>query len=232
MANVVIVVGPTGSGKSTSMKNLDPKETYVINVLNKPLPFKGSRGMYAEEKKNIQSTDDYFQVKQLLEIIPVKRTDIKNIIIDDVGFVMTTEFFKRSHETGYNKFTDIGKHMQEILETAKNLKQDLNIVFMFHDDDDYNDKTKIGKKVKTIGSLLDDKYDPLAIVSIALFTNVTFDKSGKASYEFITNRTLINNIIIPAKSPDGMFPEGKVPNDLKLVFEQIHEYYGDKVAVA
>ena len=230
MANVLIVAGPTGTGKSTSLRNLDPKETYVINVLNKPLPFKGSKGMYTEDKKNIQNTDDYFQVKALLEAIPVKRPEIRNIIVDDVGFVMTTEFFKRSHETGYNKFTDIGKHMQEILETAKNLKQDLNIVFMFHDDDDYNDKTKVGKKVKTIGSLLDDKYDPLAIVSIALFTNVSFDKEGKASYEFITNRTLVNNLIIPAKSPEGMF-EKKIPNDLKLVFDKVHEYYGEKVLV-
>ena len=121
--------------------------------------------------------------------------------------------------------------MQEILETAKNLKKDLNIVFMFHDEDDTSDKVKISKKVKTIGSLLDDKYDPLAIVSIALFTNVSFDKEGKANYEFITNRSLVNNIIVPAKSPDGMFETNRVPNDLKLVFDKVHEYYGEKVLV-
>ena len=83
----------------------------------------------------------------------------------------------------------------------------------------------VGKKIKTIGAMLEDKYNPLAIVSVALFTDVSFDKEGKAEYSFITNRTNINNLLIPAKTPDGMFETLRVPNDLKLVIDKMNEYY-------
>lgn len=227
MANVIIITGDTGSGKSTSIKTLNPKETYIINVLGKPLPFKGSSNMYNEENKNIYTTDNYLHVKQLLELIPLKRPEIKNIIIDDAGFLMTTEFFKRASETGYIKFTEIGQHMQSILEQAKNIKEDINVVFMFHDDNEYSDRIKTNKKIKLIGQMLEDKYNPLSVVSICLFTDVSFDKDNQPRYEFITNRTKIDNIIIPAKSPDGMFPL-RIPNDLNFVFNKIREYYGQE----
>lgn len=226
MARVTIVCGETGTGKSTSIKNLDPKETYIINVLNKPLPFKGSKSLYSTEAKNTKSTDSYQEVYGLLEAINTKAPHIKNIIVDDIGFVMTTELFARSKETGFTKFTDIGLHMQQIISYAKNMREDINVVFMFHEEDDVSDRIKVGKKVKTIGNLLEDKYNPLGVVSCALFTNVSYeDKTGEAKYSFITNRTLKNGLVIPAKSPDGMFDTLEIPNDLSLVFKAMDEYY-------
>lgn len=224
MAKVVIVAGDTGTGKSTSIKTLNPKETFIINVLNKPLPFKGSSKLYSEDSKNIKSVSNWGEVKSGIEAL-AKRTEIKNIIVDDIGFIMTEELFARNKETGYTKFTDIGVHMQQILNTAKSQRDDLNICLMFHSDDDVSDKIKVGKKLKTIGNLLEDKYNPLAIVSVALFTDVSFDKEGKAEYSFITNRTMVNNILIPAKTPGDMFETAKIPNDLKLVFDKMNEYY-------
>lgn len=228
MAKVTIICGDTGTGKSTSIRNLDPKETYIINVLNKPLPFKGSKSLYNESVKNTKSTDSYDQVRKLLEVINTlpETKHIKNVIIDDVGFVMTTELFGRSKETGFGKFTDIGLHMQQILSYAKEMREDMNIVFMFHEEDDVSDRIKVGKKIKTIGNLLEDKYNPLGVVSCALFTNVTFDdKTGEAKYSFITNRTLKNGLVIPAKSPQGMFETLEIPNDLSVVFKAMDEYY-------
>jgi hypothetical protein len=108
---------------------------------------------------------------------------------------------------------------------AKSQRDDLAVILMFHIDDDISDKIKVGKKIKTIGAMLEDKYNPLAIVSVALFTDVSFDKEGKAEYSFITNRTNINNLLIPAKTPDGMFETLRVPNDLKLVIDKMNEYY-------
>jgi hypothetical protein len=115
--------------------------------------------------------------------------------------------------------------MQQILSTAKNQRKDLNIIFIFHEDDEISDRIKIGKKVKTIGMMLEDKYNPLAIVTVALFTDVSFDKDGKVEYNFITNRMMKNGITIPAKSPEGMFEEIKIPNDLGYVVKKINEYY-------
>lgn len=226
MANLVIVVGDTGTGKSTSLRSLDPKETFVVNVLSKPLPFKGSKGLYNEEAKNLYSTASYEKIITLINQINEKAPHIKHLILDDIGFVMLTEFFDSAAEKGYDKFARMGLHMQQIISTAKACRDDLNIVMMFHEDDDTSDRVKVAKKVKLIGQMLEDKYNPLALVSICLFTNVSFDpKTNQPVYSFITNRTSVNGITIPAKSPDGMFDDIRVPNDLKLVFERVENFY-------
>ncbi len=224
MAKVCIICGDTGTGKSTSLKNLDPKETFIINCLNKPLPFKGSSSVYNTDNKNIFVSDDWSKIDSSIAKI-AEQTNIKTLIIDDIGFISTSEFFKRAGETGYNKFTDIGVHMQGIINKCKNLREDLAVFLMFHEDDETSDKIKVGKKVKLIGAMLDDKYSPLAIVSVALFTNVTFDKDGKAEYSFTTQRTMQRGIVTPAKSPEGMFEAINIPNDLSIVREKMFEYY-------
>lgn len=211
--------------KSTSTKNLDPKETYIINVLNKPLPFRGSAKIYNTENKNISSTDSYSKVYETLKAINEKASHIKHVVIDDIGFVATKEFFDRASEKGYEKFTEVGVHMQQIISLAKSCRSDLFIYLMFHEDDDVSDKIKVGKKIKLIGAMLEDKYNPLAVVSVALFTDVIFDKDGNADYGFITKRTKRNGITIPAKSPDGMFAENRISNDLAVVAKTISDYY-------
>lgn len=228
MANVIIVAGDTGTGKTTSLENLNSEETFLINVLNKPLPFKGSKGKYNIEKKNLAPTDNYDVVQKNLDILFTKiktgEKKTKNIIIDDSLFLMTTELFDRSRETGFTKFTEIGKHMQELIKKCIYCELDINIVFMFHTEDDYNEKTKVGKKIKTIGQLLEDKYNPIATVTTCLFTNVSYNENKEAQYCFLTNRTLIDGIEIPAKSPKGMF-DLRISNDLSLVFSKMENYY-------
>lgn len=223
MSNVIIICGDVGTGKTRSVKNLNPKETFLINVLNKPLSFRGNS---YEINKNMISTSDWSVVGKTIIEIGQKKPEIKTIIIDDAGFIMTTELFNRSSEKGYEKFTEIGTHMQRILSCAKDQREDLTVIFIFHEDDDTSDRIKVSKKVKTIGMMLEDKYNPLGVVTIALFTNVDFNKDGEAVYSFITNRTLINGVIIPAKSPEGMFDSLKIPNDLDLVIKKIKQYYG------
>ncbi len=224
MAKVVAVIGDTGTGKSRSLLNLKPEETFIINVLNKPLPFKGSAKLYNKDSKNMVSTEKHSQILQLMQSVN-GQAHIKNLIIDDAGFIMTSELFARAKESGYSKFTEIGTNMQNIISTAKNMRDDINVVFMFHEEDDISDKVKVGKKIKTIGQMLEDKYNPIATVSVALFTDVSFSKDGVANYGFITNRTQRGSIVIPAKSPEGMFDENIIPNDLSLVFNKMNEYY-------
>lgn len=225
MGQVIIIAGDTGSGKSRSIKTLNPKETYVINILGKKLPFEGSSSVYNTDNKNTASTTSYNDVRNIIRDISDKRQEVKYVIVDDIGFVMTTEFFAKVTEKGYDKFTEIGLHMQQIIQAAKDTREDLKVALLFHEDFDVSDKVRIGRKIKTVGSLLDDKYNPLAVVSIALFTDVQFDKDGKAVYSFITNRVVVDRTIVPAKSPEGMFKDIKIPNDLKMVFDRVDEYY-------
>ena len=100
MANCVIILGKSGTGKSTSIKGLDPKETVIINTLKKRLPFKGSNSMYNAENKNLFNIDDYTSVINYLTNISQKATYVKNVVLDDSIYVMRKEYFKRAKETG------------------------------------------------------------------------------------------------------------------------------------
>lgn len=100
MANCVIIMGASGTGKSTSIKGLDPKETVVINVLGKKLPFKGSASIYSKANKNLFQVEEYNALNQLLSSIDKNATYVKNIVIDDSMYVMRKEYFKRAKESG------------------------------------------------------------------------------------------------------------------------------------
>lgn len=102
MANVCMLLGKSGTGKSTSVKTLDPKETVVINVLKKRLPFKGSNALYNKENKNLFEIDDHTQAVALLNSIDKQAPHVRNIIIDDMIYIMRKEYFKRAKETGLN----------------------------------------------------------------------------------------------------------------------------------
>ena len=149
-----MIIGDSGTGKSRSILNLNPKETFIVNVLNKPLPFKGSIEKYSTENKNTVSTTSYKEVLSIFKGIDTTAPRIKNLVIDDAEFIMTTELFNRANENGYDRFTEIGLHMQQILSYSKNVRDDLNLAFLFHEDDVFSNKIKISKKVKTIGMML------------------------------------------------------------------------------
>lgn len=224
MANVIIIAGDTSTGKSTSLRNLDPAKTYINKSINKSLPWKGSSSMYSKDNKNTSFLYDSGMIIKLMDIIDKEQKHIETLVLDDVGFVMTNEFFERSAEGGYSKFSDIGKHMQILLQRAQNMRDDLNVVFLFHTDTEPNEQFGKDLKIKTIGKMLDEKYNPEAIVTVCLFTTIEYTAEGTATYKFITNRALIEGVKIPAKSPIGMFETLLIDNDLNEVIQQIKNY--------
>ena len=225
MGKILIVLGPTGSGKSRSIKNLNPEETVIINVLSKDLPFKGSRTMYSSDKRNIIDLSDWDKVTLFIKNVSTSMPHVKNLIIDDVRFVMEKEFMKRAKETGYSKFTEYAQHFHSIIEAAEATRPDLKTVLMMHDDDVINDKTIVSKKVKLVGAMVEQHYNPIEVVSICLYCKPTFDKNDRPVFQFFTQKTLLDGIEIPAKTPEEMFATETIPNDLDLVFKAIDEYY-------
>lgn len=227
MANLVCVLGPTGSGKSTSIRNLNPDETIILalKAIDKPLPFKGSRKMYNAEKKNYFALKDYQDIINYLNSASKNLSHVKNIVIEDATYIMRTEFFDRSQEKNFDKFTEIADHFRRIIATANSLRADLNIFMFLHTDTVENDGNIIAYKVATIGKLLDRQYSPLESVTTTLVALPKYDEEGKPQYGFYTNRCLVGGIEIPAKSPDGMFEENYIPNDLSLVVNAMNEYY-------
>ena len=226
MANNVIILGKSGSGKSTSIKGLNPKETFIINTLKKRLPFKGSSTLYCKENKNICNLDDWTNIISLLQSISENASHIKNIVLDDIIYVMRKEYFKRSKESGYGKYTELAAHFQQIISTCENLRDDINVFFILHSEDVVSDNSITGYKVSTIGKLLDSQYNPVEVVPMVLYAAVKYDEKGNPSYGFYTRATKEGSVEIPAKSPDEMFQENFIPNDLGLVVKAMNEYYG------
>lgn len=223
MANVIIVAGDTGTGKSSSFKNLNPDKSVIINVLGKELPWKGSRKQYNAEKKNIRKVT---KSADIINSIKAKADDpdIENIIIDDIGFSMLEEFFEKANVPGFDKFSKMGSNMQSIIKYAKDqISPSKNVILCFHTEPSEKENAL---KIKLIGRMLDDKYNPLSIVTIALFTEVTFDEKKQPVFNFITNRTLNDDgNVIPAKSPFEMFNSVRIPNDMDYVIKCMNAYY-------
>jgi autotransporter adhesin len=237
MATTYLIVGESGTGKSTSLGKvdslgligLDPKETAIINVMDKPLPFKGSKAQYGNL---ISAGGNYAAVSDGVIILKIlaslkERQDIKNIVIDDFQYIMAEEFMAKALKKGYDKFNEIGKHAYDVITQGKNLRPDQNFICLTHSD--FDDKAGT-YKLKTIGKMLDDKVNLAGLFTVILYTQVdavTKDGETKVTYNFVTNKYSNNaGIEIPAKSPIGMFDELLIPNDLGLVVQKASEYYG------
>lgn len=197
----VFVLGKSGTGKSTSLRNFKSNEILHINVMSKPLPFKGR---FAETYNG----DNYAEIAKA-----INATKCKSIVIDDAQYLMANEFMRRSSELGYQKFTDIANNFWTLINSITNdLPFDVIVYFLMHTDTDENGN----EKAKTIGKLLDEKICIEGMSSIVLKTAV---KDGV--YSFLTQ----NNGHDTVKSPLGMFPTYEIENDLKKVDTTIREYW-------
>lgn len=220
-SKLIGIVGFTGTGKSTAVKNLDPKETYIINVAKKELPFKGSEKMYNTENKNYKEVDDAVEITRLLRTISEKAPHIKNIVIEDSNYIMGFNIVARAMEKGFEKFSIMARDMVELFREARKLRDDLKVFYFTHPETIEDSGEVIGYKMKTAGKLIDNQIVLEGLLTVCLYTYVEENKDGTSTYHFITNRYRK----YPAKSPDGMFTDIKIPNNLQLVVDTIDEYY-------
>ncbi len=214
MSNATLVIGKSGTGKSTSIRDFDEKETFIINVLDKPLPFKGYKKKYTKVTKeggNYFSSDNSDSIIKMIKYINNERTDIKNIVIDDFQYVMANEFMRRAMDKGWEKYTEIGKHAWEIIDFSIKCRDDLFLFFLSHSDDESGTS-----KCKTIGKMIDEKITLEGMFTIVLHTHVMDNK-----YKFITQ----NDGYHTAKSPMGMFDDLSIDNNLVFVKEKMKSYY-------
>ena len=220
-SKLVGIVGQTGTGKSTSIKHLNPDETYIINVAKKELPFKGSEKLYNAEKKNYKEVDDANEISRLLKTISEKAPHIKNIIIEDSNYIMGFNIVAKATEVGFTKFSVMARDMVDLFRTARQLRDDITVFYLTHPETIEDGGEIIGYKIKTAGKLIDNQVLLEGLLTVCLYTNVEETKDGSATYSFVTNRYKK----MPAKSPAGMFAETKIPNDLQLVVNTLNEYY-------
>lgn len=200
MAVLVMVIGQSGSGKSTSLRNFKDNEAFVINVSGKPMPFKNN-GVKVWRSTNYQNITK-----------AINEAPSKSIIIDDSTYLMTTEFMRTAQIKGYDKYTEMACNFYNLLQAAAALPEDKIVYFLGHVDLDANGN----ERFKTIGKMLDEKVTLEGWFTIVLKTVV---QDGK--YQFSTQTNGHDTV----KSPMGMFDSQLIDNDLKAVDTAIREFY-------
>lgn len=195
----VLILGESGSGKSTSLRNFNENEVIVFNVASKLLPFR--------KKLDVIKNANYSTIGKVLE-----KQEKKIYVIDDSQYLLAFEMFDRAKETGYNKFTDIALRFRNMLDYIITKLPDDTIVYFLH----HVETTDSGKvKAKTIGKMLDNQLTVEGLFSIVLHCRVDGDQ-----HIFETQ----SDGYTTAKSPMEMF-EYVIDNDLKFVDSRIREYY-------
>lgn len=198
----ILIIGESGSGKSYSIKGLPPEETGIFSVEKGRLPFKGD--FKVKKKATYRDIAGIF-----------KEPKLKRYVIDDSQYLLVNELFDRAKEVGYQKYTDMAVSFRNLIHAVNyQLPDDVIVYFLHHTETDPNS----GKvKAKTVGKMIDQYLTLEGCFDIVLLASVDSD-----GHHFITQ----SDGYTTAKSPEGMFPSDKIPNDLGLVDKAVREYWG------
>lgn len=211
MSYLTLILGESGTGKTTSLRNLNPANTLLIQPFRKPLPFRSKEWKEILAKGdggNVCVTPDATKICTLME-----RAPHKIIIIDDYQFILSRKYMEDPETNNFALFKDIGKDGYNIFRKAAELAPDKRVYILAHTQSDDAGRTKI----KTLGKLLDEKINLESLCTTVLRTKVS---GGK--YSFTTQNSGSDTV----KSPMGMFSETEIDNDLAAVDARLCEYYG------
>jgi len=233
MAQKVLILGESGTGKSHSIQYLDPKTTFVICPDRKELPFKGSKKLYftviGEDKQIKYSKSNYVEINSMKEIrakvklIAEHRPDITDVIIDTVTYAMIESVMKEAKTKGYDKFTEFADELYQMINDIPNYRKDLFVWFMAHIEVESADGVKTYSFKVPAGKLTREKIVPEGLFTVVLYTDCVMIEN-KPTYSFLTQNTGNNT----GKTPEGMFPDIRIENNLKYVKECIQAYYNDE----
>lgn len=206
-------MGESGSGKTTSMRNLDPKSTYYVDADKKGLSWKGWREQYSSANKNYTRTDDANVVRILIKKLAESCPKIKTVVVDTINGLMISDEMRRSKEKGYDKWVDLAACIWDLVNDAYDYRDDLTIIFTAHTQTDHDDGGYMFTRIKTSGK----KLDKICLES--KFTTVLLSKCVDGKYKF---ETQANNST--AKSPMGCFADMEIDNDITTVIKALEDF--------
>ena len=230
----ILILAKSGFGKSTSigeipelgLKGLDPKTTYLISCVNKPLPFRGANKKFVVTAPNNPTggnrviTNDAEIVAKIINMLA--KSPYKNIVLDDMNYMAQDYYMKNALKGGWDTPKKIGYNTGLVFDAINAVPEDKNIICLAPYEE-YKDKNgdSISYRYKSTGNMVDQYITPEGKFEIVLYGKSSFDEKEKKSIrEFVTN----DDGVYPAKSPIGMF-DLYIPNDLGLVVDKITEYY-------
>lgn len=215
MSKVICIAGESGSGKTTSMRNLDPETTMYIDCDKKGLSWKGWRNQYNGEKKNYLKTDFPQVALQALKKIDKEEQykHIRVVVVDTINGLMIADEMRRCKEKGYDKWQDLAQSIYDLIDYALTMRDDVTIIFVAHTQTDHDDNGYMFTRIKTSGRKLDK------ITMESKFSTVLLSKCVDGKFLFETQANFST-----AKTPMGAFEEKEIDNDIVQVMKALEEY--------
>lgn len=214
MSKLICIMGESGSGKTTSMRTLDPSTTYYIDSDGKGLAWKGWRQQYGLDRKNYVVSRDIPGITKLIVNISEKRPETKTVVVDTLNTCMVDKEVKGMKENGYGKWIDLTQFVWDCIETASKQRDDLTIIFVMHSETIRDDFGYTFTRVKTNGRKL-EKLVPESLFGTVLLAKKTDDD------RYIFETQAKNST---AKSPMGAFDTFEIENDMAMVLKALEEY--------
>lgn len=227
MSNVISLAGLSNSGKSTSLKYLNPEETFIISCTNKQLQIPGFRKKYSkvsvEDGKLIGNwlvSNSYSQIEKIMKAVSKTRPEIKVICLDDANYLLSNETFQNAMVKGYEKFTVLAKNYYDLIQTCQELRDDLTVVFISHIE---NVGTEIDPEYRlwTTGKMLTNSINLDGLFSYIIYSErYISDGDDEVKYRFKT-RTDGNDT---CRSVAGCFEDKYIDPNMQLVIDTINKF--------
>jgi len=229
MAELVLYMGPSGCGKSTSLRNLDPKKTVIMTPNSKSFPFPGGDVNYIKGE-NLIVNDELDSIQGIIQHVNDNMKDITTIVIEDFTHCFSARIFSPNflaRNTGgeaFQRWNDFGASVfQALFAKSQDWRKDLYVVILHHTE--IKDDGTIG--FKSPGKLLDNTIDVPSYFSYIFHGVVEEDKAGHIKYLMQTNKDTVRQ----AKTPYGVFPDIRIPNDLNKVLTRIEDFKSGKIKI-
>lgn len=215
MARVIGVMGESGSGKTTAMRNLDPKTTFYVDCDKKGLSWKGWKKQYNGETKNYIQTDAPTTVMQILTHVNEddQYKHIKTVVIDTINGVMVAEEMRNAKVNGFGKWTDLAQYVWSIFDYCLTMRDDLNVIILAHAITDTDDNGVVFTHIRTNGR----KLEKIVLESKLTTVLLAVCKDGKYVFKTRSDRSSV-------KTPLGAFDDDEIDNDIKLVIKALEEF--------
>ena len=210
MSKAIMILGASGSGKTTSLEKLDPKQTFYIDADGKGLSWKGWRQQYNKENKNYYRCDAPEQIFSLMQQIDEKQKQIKFLVIDTLNGCMVADEMRRSKEKTYDKWMDLAQSVYGIVDYANKMREDLTVILVGHtqtSEDGFTCMLTNGRKLNKI--CLESKMTTVLLSRINENGEYVFETRAKNS---------------TAKTPRGAFDIDEIPNDITLVIDALKDF--------
>lgn len=224
MAKIIGIMGESGSGKTTSMRNLDPRTTFYIDADKKGLSWRGWKEQYNIEKFNYIKTDDTVVILKTLNQINKGKAKVKDgteldlhhiktVIVDTINGIMIADEMRRCKEKGYDKWQDLAKAVYDIIDISLTLRDDLTVIFIAHSQTERDESGNVFTRIKTNGK----KLEKVSLESKMTTVLYAVCKDGQYIFETKANNST-------CKTPLGAFELDEIENDIKIVLEALKEF--------